>query len=89
MTCPAQHFFNAEVSSFAWGARQIVRHPFRFSHAASSTFQCLRHAINTFPSRGYSNLAVADGVGNCARTVLSVALIGNLHGLNATDLLSI
>ena len=89
MTCPAQHFFNVEVSSFAWGACQIVRHPSRFSHAASSTFQCPGQAINMFPSRGYSNLAVTDGVGNCARTVLSVALIGNLHGLNATDLLSI
>ena len=83
MTCPPQHFFNAGVSSFAWGVRQIVRHPSRFSHAAPLTFQCSRRAINTFPSRDYSNLAVADGVGNCARTVLFVALIGNLHGLNA------
>ena len=89
MTCPAQHFFNAGVSSFAWGARQIVRHPSRFSRVASTTFQCPRRAINTFPSRGYSNLAIVDGVGNCAKTVLPVALIGNLHGLNATSLLSI
>ena len=89
MTCPALYFINVEVSSFAWGARQIVRHPSRSSHAASSTFQCPRRAINMFPSRGYSNLTVADGVGNCTRTVLSVALLGNLHGLNATSLPSI
>ena len=89
MTCPALHFINVGVSSFAWGARQIVRHPFRFSHAASSMFQCLRSAIKMFPSRGYSNLTVADGVGNCTKTVLFVALLGKLHGLNATSLPSI
>ena len=89
MSCPALHFINVEVSPFAWGAHRIVRHPSRFSHAASSTFQCSRRAINVFPSRGYSNLTVADGVGNCTKTVLFVALLGKLHGLNATSLPSI
>ena len=89
MPCPSQCFFNDGVSSFVWGARQVVKHPSWFSRTASSTFQCPRRAINMFPSRDYSNLAVADGVGNCSRTVLLVALIGNLHGLNAIDLFSI
>ena len=89
MTCPAPHFINIEVAALAWGARQGVRHPSRFSQAAFWTFQCSRPAINAPPSQGYSNLAVVDGVGNCAKTVLSVALIGNLHGLNATGLLSV
>ena len=90
MTGPAQHFFDVGFFFRLHGGRaKFVRHPSRFSRAASSTFQCSRRAINTFPSRGYSNLAVADGVGNCARTVLFIALIGNLHGLNATGLLSI
>ena len=33
--------------------------------------------------------AVAYGVGNCAKTISLVALIGNLSGLNATGLLPI
>ena len=89
MTCPASHFFNIEVAVLAWGARQGVKHPSRFSQAVSWTFQCSRPAINAPPSRGYSNLAVVYGVGNCARTILSVALVGNLSGLNATGLLPI
>ena len=89
MTCPAPYFINIEVTVLAWGEHQGVRHPSRFSQAASLTFRCSRLAINAPPSRGYSNLAVADGVGNCVRTILSVALIGNLRGLNATGLLPI
>ena len=89
MTCPAPHFIDIEVAVVAWGACQGVRHPSRFSQAASWTFQCSRPAINAPPSRDYSNLAVVDGVRNCARTILSIALIGKLHGLNATGLLHI
>ena len=89
MTCPAPHFIDIEVVVLAWGAHQGVRHLSRFSQAASLTLQCSRPAFNVLPSRGYSNLVVADGVGNCARTILSVALIGNLRGLNATGLLPI
>ena len=89
MTCLAPHFIDIEVTVLAWEARQGVRHPSRFSQAASLTFQCSRPVINALPSRGYSNLAVVDGVGNCARIILSVALIGNLRGLNASGLLPI
>ena len=89
MTCPAPHFIDIEVAVLAWGVRQGVRHLSRFFQAASWTFQCSRPSINAPPSRGYSNLAVVYGVGNCARTILSVALIGNLRGLNATGLLPI
>ena len=64
MTCPAQHFFNAGVPSFAWGARQIVRHPSRFSHTAPLMFQCSRRAINMSPSRGYPDFMVAGGAGS-------------------------
>ena len=89
MTCPVPHFIDIEVAVLAWGARQGVRHLSRFSQAASLTLQCSRPAINVLPSRGYSNLVIADGIENCARTILSVALIGNLRGLNATGLLLI
>ena len=89
MTCPAPHFIDIEVAVLAWGAHQGVRHLSRFFQAASLTLQCSRPAINVLPSRGYSNLVVADGVGNCARTILSVTLIGNLRELNATGLLLI
>ena len=89
MACPAPHFIDIEVAVLAWGARQGVSHPSRFFQVASLTFQCSRPAINVLPSQGYSNLVVADGVGNCARTILSIALIGNMRGLNATGLLPI
>ena len=61
MTGLAQHFLNAKVFSFAWGARQVVRHPSRFSHAAPLTFPCSRRAINMSPSRGYPDFMVAGG----------------------------
>ena len=64
MACPALYFINVGVSPFAWEVRQIMRHPYRFTHASSSTFQFTRRVFNMNPSRGYSNLMVADGVGN-------------------------
>ena len=81
MTCPAPHFINVRVAVFAWGVCQIVRHPSRFSHAASLTFQYSRRAINMSPLRGYPNFMVADDTGSWAKTASSVRFLGNMHKL--------
>ena len=89
MTCPAPHFINIEVAVLAWGARQGVRHPSRFSQAASWTFQCSGPPLMRLLHEIIQIFAVVYGVGNCAKTISSIALIGNLSGLNATGLLHI
>ena len=81
MTCPPPHFINVGVAVFARGACQLVRHPSRFSHPASLTFQHSRRAINMSPSRGYPNFMVADGARSWAKTASSVTFLGNTRRL--------
>ena len=70
----------------AWAANllgpQIKRH-FR-SLWSRGTFW--RPSVRGAPSRGSFNIVVADGVGNRAGDILSVAFLGTLRELNATTL---
>ena len=70
----------------AWAANllgpQIKRH-FR-SLWSRGTFW--RPSIRGTPLRGSFNIVVADGVGNRAGEILSVAFLGTLRELNATTL---
>ena len=70
----------------AWAANllgpQIKRH-FR-NLWSRGTFW--RPSIRGAPSRGSFNIVVADGVGNRAGDILSVAFLGTLRELNATTL---
>ena len=67
------YFIDVGVFPFAWEMCRIKRHPFSFTLAVSFDVSVLEARL-------------PDGVGNRAKTVLSIAFLGNLHKLNATNL---
>jgi len=70
----------------AWAASLLGPQIKRYFRSLRSRGTFWRPSIRGAPSRDSFNLMVADGVGNRAGDILSVAFLGTLRELNATTL---
>ena len=68
----------------AWVANLLSPQIKRYFRNLRSRGTFWRPSIRGVPSRDSFNLIVADGVGNRAGDILSVAFLGTLRELNAT-----